>query len=243
MDSFMTDPVEQNIIRIRQEIAEAALRRGRNPDTIRLMAVTKTVDDDRIREALAAGIRLIGENYVQEAQRKIPLLGEGLEWHMIGHLQTNKSKYAVHLFHMIQSVDRIELARELDKRCAAAGLVMPVLIEVNTGDEASKSGVAPEGTLDLVEAVAACGNLRIRGLMTMPPWFPDPEEARPFFRTLRELRNRILDRAIPGVDMTELSMGMSDDFTVAVEEGATIVRIGRAIFGQRPPKISSGENR
>jgi PLP dependent protein len=233
----MIGSVEQNIALISEEVAEAALRKGRNPSSIRLMAVTKTVDDDRIREAVAAGIRLIGENYVQEAQRKIPLLGEGLEWHMIGHLQTNKSKYAMHLFQMIQSVDRFELARELDKRCGAAGLVMPVLVEVNTGDEDSKSGVSPEETLSLVETVATLPHLSVRGLMTMPPWFPAAEEARPFFRALRELRDRIADRNIPGVAMTELSMGMSDDFVVAVEEGATIVRIGRAIFGKRPPKV------
>jgi hypothetical protein len=233
----MTGSIEQNITRICEKAAEAALRKGRDASSVRLMAVTKTVDDDRIREALAAGIRLIGENYVQEAQRKIPLLGAGLEWHMIGHLQTNKSKYAVHLFHMIQSVDRIELARELDKRCSVAGVIMPVLIEVNTGDEASKSGVAPEDTLDLVEEVAACGNLAIRGLMTMPPWFPEAEDARPYFRMLRELRDRIADKGIPGVEMRELSMGMSDDYAVAVEEGATIIRVGRAIFGRRPPKV------
>jgi len=234
----MESLVEKNIIRIREDMAAAALRRGRDPSSVRLMAVTKTVDDERIREAIAAGVRLIGENYVQEAQRKIPLLGEGLEWHMIGHLQTNKSKYVVRLFHMIQSVDRIELARELDKRCGAAGVVMPVLIEVNTGDELSKSGVSLGEALSLVETVSTFQNLSVEGLMTMPPWFSDPEEARPFFRKLRELRDRIAERDIPGVQMTELSMGMSDDFVVAVEEGATIVRIGRAIFGQRPPKIS-----
>lgn len=233
----MSEAVAKNIAWIQEEVAGAALRTGRDPSAVRLMAVTKTVDDERIREAVAAGIHLIGENYVQEAQRKIPLLGEGLEWHMIGHLQTNKSKYVVHLFHMIQSVDRIELARELDKRCAAAGVVMPVLIEVNTGDEESKSGVSPEETLNLVETIANFGNLSVRGLMTMPPWFSEPEAARPYFRALRELRDRIVDQNIPGVTMTELSMGMSDDFVVAVEEGATIIRIGRAIFGKRPPKV------
>jgi len=234
----MESLVEKNIIRIREDMAAAALRRGRDPSSVRLMAVTKTVDDERIREAIAAGVCLIGENYVQEAQRKIPLLGEGPEWHMIGHLQTNKSKYVVRLFHMIQSVDRIELARELDKRSGAAGVVMPILVEVNTGDELSKSGVSLREAVSLVETVSAFKNLSIEGLMTMPPWFSNPEEARPFFRKLRELRDRIAERDIPGVQMTELSMGMSDDFVIAVEEGATIVRIGRAIFGQRPPKIS-----
>jgi len=234
----MQSSVEKNISIIRDQVGEAALRSGRDPFSVRLMAVTKTVDDERIREAIAAGVHLIGENYVQEAQRKIPLLGEGLEWHMIGHLQTNKSKYAVRLFHMIQSVDRIELARELDKRCGAAGMVMPILVEVNTGDESSKSGVSLGDALDLVETVSAFKNLSVRGLMTMPPWFSNPEEARPFFRSLRELRDRIAEREIPGVHMTELSMGMSGDFVVAVEEGATIIRIGRAIFGERPPKTA-----
>jgi hypothetical protein len=234
----MNGSVERNIAQIREEVAEAALRKGRDPSSIRLMAVTKTVDDERIREAVAVGIRLIGENYVQEAQRKIPLLEEGLEWHMIGHLQTNKSKYAVHLFQMIQSVDRLELARELDKRCGTAGLVMPVLIEVNTGDEESKSGVSTDEAVTLVAAVARLPHLSVRGLMTMPPWFSAPEEARPYFRALRVLRDRITDQGLPGVEMAELSMGMSDDFVVAVEEGATMVRIGRAIFGGRPPKVS-----
>ncbi|MBN1548961.1 MAG: YggS family pyridoxal phosphate-dependent enzyme [Syntrophaceae bacterium] len=233
---MMTGSVEQNIARIREEAAEAALRKGRDASSVHLMAVTKTVDDDRIREAIAAGIRLIGENYVQEAQRKIPILGEGLEWHMIGHLQTNKSKYAVHLFQMIHSVDRIELARELDKRCAGAGVTMPILIEVNTGDETSKSGVSLKEAENLIEQIALYQNLSIRGLMTMPPWFPEAEDARPYFRMLRELRDLIVDRGIPGVEMAELSMGMSDDFVVAVEEGATIIRIGRAIFGSRPAK-------
>jgi pyridoxal phosphate enzyme (YggS family) len=232
----MTGTVRQNIAKIREAAAEAAMRKGRDPASVRLMAVTKTVDDERIKEAVAAGINLIGENYVQEAQRKIPLLGEGLEWHMIGHLQTNKSKYAVHLFKLIQSVDRIDLARELDKRCAGAGVTMPVLIEVNTGDETSKSGVSLEEAEGLVAQVAEFPNLSVRGLMTMPPWFPEAEDARPYFRMLRELRDRIVERGIPGVEMTELSMGMSDDFVVAVEEGATIIRIGRAIFGRRPPK-------
>jgi pyridoxal phosphate enzyme (YggS family) len=232
----MNETVANNIARIQEEVTEAALRTRRDPSSVRLMAVTKTVDDERIREAVAAGIRLIGENYVQEAQRKIPLLGESLEWHMIGHLQTNKSKYAVQLFHMIQSVDRLELARELDKRCTVANVAMPVLIEVNTGDEETKSGVSIDEALSLVEAISRLPHLSVRGLMTMPPWFSEPEEARPYFRSLRELRDRIVDLNIPGVEMTELSMGMSDDFVVAVEEGSTIVRIGRAIFGKRPPK-------
>ena len=228
--------VEKNVVCIREEIAEAAFRSGRDPSEVRLMAVTKTVDDERILEAVAAGVHLIGENYVQEARRKVPILPEDLEWHMIGHLQTNKSRHAVRLFHMIQSVDRMELARELNKRCVAANVVKTVLVEVNTGGEESKSGIRPEEAVRFVETVATCGNLSIRGLMTMPPWFAEAEEARPYFRALREMRDRITERHVPGVHMTELSMGMSNDFVVAVEEGATIVRLGRAIFGERPPK-------
>jgi pyridoxal phosphate enzyme (YggS family) len=225
--------IAENIAWVRKEIEAAALRGGRDPRNVRLMAVTKRVTDDRIREAVAAGIRLFGENYVQEAQSKIPLFPRDLEWHMIGRLQTRKSKHAITLFHALQSLDRIELAAELDKRCGAVGICMPVLIEVNTGDEETKGGVAPRKLAEFVRAIALLDNIAVRGLMTMPPWFDDPEQARPYFRLLRELREEIAALDIPRVDMSELSMGMSDDFAVAVEEGATIVRVGRAIFGER----------
>lgn len=229
----MSGSVRENIRAIRQRIAGAAARAGRRPEEIKLMAITKTVADDLIGEAIAAGVDLIGENYVQEAQRKIEVLGRTIPWHLTGHLQTNKAKYAVNLFEMIHSLDRLELARELDRRAAAAGLTMAVLIEVNSGGEATKSGIPPGEAISLIRAVTGLPRLSIRGLMTMPPWFADPEEARPFFRALRLLRDQVRREAIAGVEMTELSMGMSDDFEVAVEEGATIVRIGRAIFGAR----------
>jgi pyridoxal phosphate enzyme (YggS family) len=229
----MTD-VAGNIGRIRVTVAQAAARAGRSAAEVRLMAVTKTVDDRRIAEAVHAGVDLIGENYVQEAKRKIEASGKTGEWHLIGHLQTNKAKYAVRLFDMIQSVDRLDLAVELDRRAAAAGIVMKVLIEVSAAGEQTKSGVPPAGALDLVRRIAPLEHLLIRGLMTMPPWFDDPEEARPYFRALRELRDRIAAEGIGRVEMQELSMGMSGDFAVAVEEGATIVRIGRGIFGERP---------
>jgi len=203
------------------------------------MAVTKTVDDERVAEAIAAGVDVIGENYVQEGKRKIEKLGKTVEWHMIGHLQTNKAKYAVALFDLIHSVDRMELAQELSRRAALAGTVIPVLIEVNSGGEDTKSGIPPARALELVRDAASLPNLSVRGLMTMPPWFDDPEEARPFFRSLRELRDRIEGEQITGVQMRELSMGMTQDFEVAVEEGATIVRIGRAIFGERPDRKGS----
>ncbi len=225
--------IRENIERIRENIAEAALRSGRDPSDIRLMGVTKTVDDSKIMEAIDCGIDIIGENYVQEGKRKIEKMGKTLEWHMIGHLQTNKAKYVVSLFDMIHSVDRMKLARELDKKSREAGCITKILIEVNVSGEETKNGVPKDKAVDLVKEIASLENLSIQGLMTMPPWFDDPEDARPYFVALRELRDKIVDENIEGVEMAELSMGMSGDFTVAVEEGATIVRVGRAIFGER----------
>jgi len=225
--------VGENIRRIRGEIAEAALRSGREPSAVSLMAVTKTVDDARILEAIDAGVDVMGENYIQEAKRKIETMHVDVKWHMIGHLQSNKSKYAVRLFDMVHSVDRMGLAVELDKRSAAAGRVMDILVEVNVAGEESKSGVRADEATALVREIASLENLSIRGLMTMPPWFDDPEDARPYFVALRELRDRIAAEKIPRVEMRELSMGMSGDYQVAVEEGATIVRVGTAIFGAR----------
>lgn len=228
--------VRDNIALVREEIARAAAKAGRSPAEIRLLAVTKTVDDDRIREAIAAGVDLVGENYVQEARRKIDLLGRSLPWHFIGHLQTNKAKYAVRLFDLIHSVDRVELARELDRRAAAAGVTLGILVEVNVSGEATKSGVPATQAIALVRALAELPGLSVRGLMTMPPWFDDPEEARPHFAALRRLAEEIRRERIEGVRMEELSMGMTNDYRVAVEEGATIVRIGRALFGERPSR-------
>jgi hypothetical protein len=225
--------VEDNIRYARKLMAEAACRSGRPASAIRLMAVTKTVDDDRILAAMQAGVEIIGENYIQEAKRKIEKLGKANEWHLIGRLQTNKAKYAVHLFDMIHSVDRMELAAELDRRARTAGRIIPILVEVNVSGEESKSGVPLTEAIDLVRAIAPLQNLSIRGLMTIPPWFDDPEDARPCFKALRELRDTIAEDAILRVEMRELSMGMTDDYTVAIEEGATIVRIGRGIFGER----------
>jgi len=230
--------VADNIRQVREIMAEAASRSQRSASAVRLMAVTKTVHDDRIVEAVQAGVDIIGENYVQEAKRKLETMGKSGEWHMIGRLQTNKAKYAVRLFDMIHSVDRLELAVEIDRHARTAGLVMKILIEVNVAGEATKSGVPITDAVKLVRAVATLPNLSVRGLMTMPPWFDDPEEARPFFRALRELRDRIETEGIPRVEMRELSMGMTGDYAVAIEEGATIVRIGRGIFGERPPRVA-----
>lgn len=232
----METDIAANISRILERIREKASLSGRKSTDIRLMAVTKTVDDARIRDALQAGIKLIGENYVQETVRKKASLeqqGSPLEWHMVGRLQTNKAKYAVKLFDMIHSVDSLELARELDKRSKAMGRVTKVLIEVNSGGERTKSGVPLSQAQDLIIVAAALENISVEGLMTMPPWYPDPEKARPYFAALRELKEKIEKADIPRVHMRELSMGMTDDYLVAVEEGATIVRIGRGIFGER----------
>ena len=225
--------VRKNIEHIRERIAEAALRSGRNPGDVKLMAVTKTVDDDRIMEAIQCGVDIIGENYVQEAKRKIEKMGRSIEWHLIGHLQSNKAKYAVRFFDMVHSVDRMSLARELDRRSKMIDRVMPVLIEVNISGEDTKSGVPRGEVIPLIREVAGLEHLAVGGLMTLPAWFDDPEDARPSFAGVRELRDMVVDANIPGVEMRELSMGMTDDFEVAIEEGATIVRIGRALFGER----------
>jgi len=229
----MNEDIEANIQNIRQRIAAAAARAHRDPAGIRMMAVSKTVEPERIQRALDAGITLLGENYVQEAREKIPAVGRGAEWHMIGHLQTNKAKYVVHLFDWIHSVDRLELAQELDKRAFQHNRRLNVLVEVNVSGEASKNGIEPSGVPELVRRISALPHLTIRGLMTMPPYSDNPEHSRPYFQALRGLRDEIHAAAIPNVRMDELSMGMTDDFEVAVEEGATIIRVGRAIFGER----------
>ncbi|SEM43512.1 hypothetical protein SAMN04489760_11559 [Syntrophus gentianae] len=227
------EEIKSKIQSIRERIAAAAARSGRPLSEIRLMAVTKTVEEGRIRQALEAGIDLCGENYIQESRLKVESIGHPPQWHMIGHLQTNKAKYAIRLFDMVESVDRLELAVELDRRAKAAGRVLPILIEVNSGGELTKSGVPPEETIDLIRKITPLENLAIMGLMTMPPWFDNPEDARPFFAALRTLRDRIAAEGIDRVAMKELSMGMTDDYEVAIEEGSTIVRIGRGIFGER----------
>ena len=199
------------------------------------MAVSKTVPAERVREAAAAGITLLGENYIQEAREKVEALHDlGLSWHFIGHLQSNKAKYAVRLFDMIHSVDTLKLARELDKQPAKNAKVQDILIQVNTGKEASKSGVYEEEALALVREAGRMEHLAVKGLMTLPPYFNAPEKVRPYFQALRELRDRIRDEALDGVAMEELSMGMTGDFEAAIQEGATLVRIGTAIFGERP---------
>ena len=223
--------IEENLLKVKERINDAAARVGRDPAQITLIAVTKTVAIEKIQEAIAAGATIFGENYVQEARHKIDEIGQaGLQWHFIGHLQTNKAHYAVRLFDLIHSVDSIKLARELEKRAAAAGRVVDCLIEVNLSQEESKFGITKEKTHELAREMRDLKHISLQGLMTMPPYFDDPELARPYFITLRKLRETIEQDGIP---LSELSMGMSTDFEVAIEEGATMVRIGRAIFGER----------
>jgi pyridoxal phosphate enzyme (YggS family) len=225
--------IADNLKRITDRITSAAERSGRDPSSIKLVVVTKTVDVERIQAAVSAGATILGENRVQEAKEKIEKLGRIARWHLIGHLQTNKAKYAVKLFDLIHSVDSLELAKELDKQAAKIGKKQDVLIEVSIAGEASKAGVAKQGALALVQEAAKLKNVSIKGLMTIPPFLDDPEAVRPYFRTLRELAAGIAKENIPGLSLQELSMGMSGDFEVAVEEGATMVRVGTAIFGER----------
>lgn len=225
--------IKENLERVYERIEKAARRAGRSPDSVKLVAVTKTFGAEAVLAAYEAGQRLFGENYVQEAQRKIEAVNKpDIIWHMIGHLQTNKAKYAVKLFDMIESVDSKKLADELSKRASNAGKVQKVLIEVNLAGEATKSGCKESEVFELAEYIGSLPNLKLLGLMTIPPFLP-PEEVRPYFRRLRELAEAIDKKGYKGVEMKELSMGMSSDFEVAIEEGATIVRVGTAIFGQR----------
>jgi pyridoxal phosphate enzyme (YggS family) len=225
--------IADNLKSIQERIAAAAKRVGRDPASIRLVVVSKTVEQDRIREAVAAGATILGENRVQEAREKIEALGRIAQWHLIGRLQTNKAKYAVRLFDLIHSVDSIGLARELDKQAAKIGKAQDVLLEVSIAGEAAKAGIAVDDCLALVRDAAGLQNVRVRGLMTIPPFLDDPEQVRPYFRKLRELLQGIRRENIPGISMQELSMGMSGDFEVAVEEGSTMVRVGTAVFGER----------
>jgi pyridoxal phosphate enzyme (YggS family) len=231
--------IAENIAQVRERIEAAAGRAGRKPEEISLMVVTKTVSPEGIREAYNAGIRLFGENRVRDFADKSELLRDlaDAEWHMIGHLQTNKTAKAAEFFAAVDSVDSLRLAHKLNDSAQLFGKKMAVLIEVNVGGELAKSGVAPGSSEldDLLQAAPQLTNLEVRGLMAIPPFTEDPQEARPYFRTLRELRNEIAARALPGVHVDVLSMGMSHDFEVAIEEGSTCVRVGTAIFGERTP--------
>lgn len=225
--------IEGNLAKVRERIAMAALRAGRNAEEIRLVAVSKTVDPAAIERAIKAGVKILGENYVQEAREKIEALGKDVSWHFIGHLQSNKAKAAVRLFDWIHTVDRLSLARELDRAARQEGKQLPILLQIRLGEEATKSGMIADEIFPLVDELSRLKGLTVRGLMSLPPFFDDPERSRPFFRELKKWSERIADQHIPGVSMGELSMGMSNDFEVAIEEGATLVRVGTAIFGPR----------
>ena len=219
---------------MRERIQQAAHDCNRSVDSIQLIAVSKTRAADVVKEAIAAGVTDLGENYIQEARDKINrLAATPANWHFIGHLQSNKARYAVRLFDLIHSVDSLKLARELDKYAKKNDKIQPVLIQVNIAREDSKSGVYVEDTLKLLTDIGKLENISVKGLMTMPPYFNAPEKVRPFFAALRELRDRIVSERIPNIAMDELSMGMTGDFKAAIEEGATMVRIGTAIFGER----------
>ncbi len=225
--------IRENVREVRERMAGAAERALRDPEEIALVAVTKTVEPPLIVEAIEAGVTCIGENRVQEAERKFGDDLPPVERHLVGHLQTNKVKKALELFDMIQSVDSLRLAREISTRCEVRGTTIDVLVEVNTSGEDTKYGLPPEEVLAAVEEMADLRGLAVRGLMTIGAFLPDPEDVRPCFRQLRGIRNEIEERVVPGVSMEHLSMGMTNDFEVAIEEGATIVRVGRAIFGER----------
>jgi len=229
----MEADITANINKIKQRIAAAAARCNRASDSIKLLAVTKTVPLPAIEQAIEAGITAMGENYVQEAKEKIAVIGQRVSWHMIGHLQTNKAKYTVNLFDYIHSVDRLELAAEIDKRARLIGRKINILIEINVSGEKTKNGITTLEAIELIKNVSMLESVSVKGLMTMAPYSTNPENSRPYFSELRNLRNKIISEGITNIQMEELSMGMTDDFEIAIEEGATIVRIGRAIFGQR----------
>ncbi|MGD9344978.1 MAG: YggS family pyridoxal phosphate-dependent enzyme [Candidatus Aminicenantes bacterium] len=203
------------------------------PQGVQLVAAAKTRTLEEIREAVDAGVNIIGQNYVQEAQAAFLVIGNNVKWHFIGHLQKNKAKKAVAIFDMIETVDSVSLAEEIDKRCLAKGKIMPILIEINSGKEPQKFGVLPEETEGLIRQIAHFKGIKIQGLMTMGPMFGDPENARPYFIETRQIFEAVKDMEIPNVEMKYLSMGMTNSFRVAIEEGANIVRIGTLIFGLR----------
>jgi pyridoxal phosphate enzyme (YggS family) len=215
--------IKQNVGQILNEL----------PESVQLVAAAKTREPREVLEAIEAGIKIIGENYVQEAERAYQAIGDRVKWHFIGHLQKNKIKRAIELFDMIETVDSIEIAGEIDKRCARIGKIMPVLIEINSGRETQKSGVYPENVEQLIAAASALINIRIMGLMTMGPTVSQPEDVRPYFIETKKIFDRIKKANQPNVEMKYLSMGMTSSYRIALEEGANIIRIGSKIFGER----------
>ena len=226
--------MKERLSLIRSRIAAAAVDSGRRPEDVQLVVVSKTVPSKRLLTAIDLGVTVFGENYVQEARDKFnALYAHPLSWHFIGHLQSNKAKYVVKIFDLIHSVDSLKLAREIDKQAGKIDKVQRVLVQVNIAEENSKSGVLKEDTIQLVTEMSQLHHLEVKGLMTMPPYFNAPEKVRPYFKALRQLRDQLRAMEISGVVMDELSMGMTGDFEAAIQEGATLVRIGTAIFGER----------
>ncbi len=215
--------IKQNVNQILSEL----------PNGVELVAAVKTRKPEEVLEAVESGVKIIGENYVQEAERVYEVVGNRAQWHFVGHLQRNKVKKAVRIFDMIETVDSVEIAREIDKRCAQIGKIMPVLIEINSGREKQKSGVFPGDAEQLVKEISALANIRVTGLMTMGPRFGNPEESRPYFVETKKLFDRIKKLNLPNIEMRYLSMGMTNSYKIALEEGANIVRIGSKIFGER----------
>jgi pyridoxal phosphate enzyme (YggS family) len=226
--------LKQRLEQIRQRIRQAAESCNRDPDSVHLVAVSKTIAADIVKEAIEAGVTILGENYVQEARDKFMALAQyPVSWHFIGHLQSNKAKYAVRLFDLIHSVDSLKLARELDKQAGKLDKIQQILVQVNISAEDTKSGVSTDEAPRLIAEISQLKNLAVKGLMTMPPYFYQPQKVQPFFAALRNLRDQINEQSLPYVSLDELSMGMTGDFEVAIKEGATLVRIGTAIFGER----------
>ena len=225
--------IAENLKFIQERIISAAQCSGRNPDTVKLVAVSKTQPTEAVKAAVEAGQQIFGENYVQEFLDKTQKLPESVEWHFIGSLQSNKVKYLAGLTRLIHSVDRLSLAQEIDRQWGKIGKVCDILLQVNISGETTKSGTTTDDLFQLAREVALLPHIRVKGLMTMPPFFDEPERARPYFRELKRLSGLLAAEKIPGIALEELSMGMSGDFEVAIEEGATLVRVGSAIFGER----------
>jgi pyridoxal phosphate enzyme (YggS family) len=234
MEPSGTETVAQRVQSVLSTIRIAAEKAGRRPESVRLVAATKTVTVDRIREGIGAGLSILGENRVQEALPKVAALAqEPVRWHFIGQLQRRKARSVVGLFDLIHSVDSLELAQEIDRRAGEAGCLQDILLEVNIGGEPTKAGLHPDDLIPLISTMTALTHIRIKGLMTIPPPTDEAASARTYFRQLRDLAEDITARKMPGVAMDELSMGMSNDYEVAIQEGATLVRVGSAIFGAR----------
>ena len=222
----------ENLTALQTRVNNACARVGRDPAAVTLLAVSKGMPPERVQEAVAAGVSLFGENKVQEARAKIPLCPGRLHWHLIGHLQSNKCREALHWFEMIHSVDSLNLAQEIQKQADKQAKTMPVLLEVNLAGESTKFGFKSDQLLADLSAINACRRLEIQGLMTIAPWTPEPEKVRPIFQQLRQLKEQCEEQL--GAPLPHLSMGMSGDFEIALEEGATLIRIGTALFGARP---------